>query len=98
MAPGSWIEMGGFTMWGLLALALVAAVLVIERAIAFARASIDTNDFLGQVRRALMVNRSIREAIKICEQQKGAVPSIVKAGLLKYGEPEDAIEKTFENA
>ena len=95
MGLGSWIEMGGFTMWGLLALALVGAALVIERAVAFSRASIDTNEFLGQVRRALMVNRSIREAIKICEQFKGAVPSIVKAGLLKYGEPTDAIEKTF---
>ena len=98
MGLGSWIEMGGFTMWRLLALALVGAALVIERAVAFSRASIDTNEFLGQVRRALMVNRSIREAIKICEQFKGAVPSIVKAGLLKYGEPTDAIEKTFENA
>ena len=98
MALSSWMEMGGFTMWGLLVIALVAAALVIERAIAFSRASIDTNEFLGQVRRALMVNRSIREAIKICEQFKGAVPSIVKAGLLKYGEPEVAIAKTFENA
>ena len=98
MSMQSWMEMGGVTLWGLLALAAVAVVLVIERAIAFSRASIDTNEFLGQVRRALVANRSIREAIKICERFRGAVPSIVKAGLLKYGEPEDAIEKTFQNA
>lgn len=94
----SWMETGGIVMWGLLALALAGLAVVIERLVALSRASIDINDFLGRTRKALVVNRSPREAIKICEQLRGPVPSMVKAGLLKYGEPRDAVESTLQNA
>ena len=93
-----WLETGGVFPWLLLALAVVGLAVAIERTVALSRAAIDINDFLGQVRKALVTNRSPREAIKICEQFRGPAPSIVKAGLLKYGEPRDDVEKTLENA
>jgi biopolymer transport protein ExbB len=40
----------------------------------------------------------VRDAIKICEQYRGPVASIMKAGLVKYGQPKEEIEKTIENA
>jgi biopolymer transport protein ExbB len=40
----------------------------------------------------------VRDAIKICEQYRGPVASIMKAGLLKYGQPKEDVEKTIENA
>jgi biopolymer transport protein ExbB len=93
-----WLETGGVFPWLLLALAAVGLAVAIERTVAVSRAAVDINEFLGGVRRALITNRSPREAIKICEQFRGAAPSIVKAGLLKYGEPRDDVEKTLENA
>jgi biopolymer transport protein ExbB len=94
----SYVKMGGVTLWALLVLAVAGLVVVIERLIAISRAAIDINDFLGRTRKALVTNRSPREAIKICEQFRGPVPSMVKAGLLKYGQSRDDIEMTLQNA
>ena len=94
----NYMRMGGATMWPLLAFSVAALAVSIERFIALRRARINVNEFLAKVRKALVVNRSIREAIKVCEQYRGPVASIMKAGLLKYGQPKDDIEKTIENA
>ncbi|MGD2113474.1 MAG: MotA/TolQ/ExbB proton channel family protein [Acidobacteriota bacterium] len=92
------LEIGGVVMWALLVFSIVALAFAIERAIALRRAKINVNEFLAKIRKALIVNRSVRDAIKICEQYRGPVASIMKAGLLKYGHPKDEIEKTIENA
>lgn len=92
------LEIGGVVMWFLLGFSIVALAFTIERAIALRRAKINVNEFLAKIRKALIVNRSVRDAIKICEQYRGPVASIMKAGLLKYGQPKDEIEKTIENA
>jgi biopolymer transport protein ExbB len=89
---------GGPVMWPLLAFSIVALAFTIERFIALRRARINVNEFLAKIRKALIVNRSIRDAIKICEQYRGPVASIMKAGLLKYGQPKEDVEKTIENA
>ncbi|MEM1206295.1 MAG: MotA/TolQ/ExbB proton channel family protein, partial [Acidobacteriota bacterium] len=52
----------------------------------------------AKLRKALIVNKSLRDAIKICEQYRGPLASIMKAGLLKYGQPKEDIEKTIETA
>lgn len=92
------LEIGGVVMWFLLAFSVVALAFIIERAIALRRAKINVNEFLAKIRKALLVNRSVRDAIKICEQYRGPVASIMKAGLVKYGQPKEDIEKTIENA
>lgn len=89
---------GGPVMWVLLAFSIVALAVIIERFIALRRARINVNEFLAKIRKALLVNRSVREAVKICEQYRGPVASIMKAGLLKYGQPREDVEKTIENA
>jgi len=94
----SYMQQGGPVMWPLLAFSVAAVAVSIERFIALRRARINVNEFLAKVRKALVVNRSIREAIKVCEQYRGPVASIMKAGLLKYGQPKEDIEKTIENA
>jgi biopolymer transport protein ExbB len=85
-------------MWVLLAFSIVALAFIIERFIALRRARINVNEFLAKIRKALIVNHSVRDAIKICEQDRGPVASIMKAGLLKYGQPKEDVEKTIENA
>jgi biopolymer transport protein ExbB len=91
-------QKGGWVMWPLGALSVASAVFIIERFIVLHKAKINVNEFLAKLRKALIVNRSIRDAVKICEQYQGPVASIMKAGLLKHGQPRDDIEKTIENA
>lgn len=85
-------------MYVLLAFSVVALAFAIERFIALRRAKINVNEFLAKIRKSLIVNRSLREAVKVCEQYRGPVASIMKAGLLKYGQPKEDVEKTIENA
>lgn len=85
-------------MYPLAAFSIIGLAYAIERFFALRRAHINVNEFLAKIRKALIVNRSIREAVKVCEQYRGPVASIMKAGLLKYGHPKEDVEKTIENA
>jgi biopolymer transport protein ExbB len=93
-----YMEQGGPVMWPLLAFSVLGLAVAIERFFALRRARVNVNEFLAKVRKALMVNRSLRDAVKICEQYQGPVASVMKAGLLKFGQPKEDIEKTIENA
>ncbi len=85
-------------MYILTAMSVVALAVTIERWWVLHKAKINVNEFLAKLRKALIVNRSLRDAIKICEQYRGPLASIMKAGLLKYGQPKEDIEKTIETA
>ncbi len=89
---------GGWVMYVLAFFSIVAVAIIIERAWVLHSAKIKVNEFLAKLRKALIVNKSLRDAIKICEQYKGPLASIMKAGLLKYGQPREDIEKTIETA
>jgi biopolymer transport protein ExbB len=93
-----YMEQGGPVMWPLLAFSVLGLAVAIERFFALRKARVNVNEFLAKVRKALMVNRSLRDAVKICEQYQGPVASVMKAGLLKFGQPKEDIEKTIENA
>ncbi len=95
-----YMQDGGPVMWPLLACSIVGLAVIVERFWALRKAKIDVNDFLSKIRKALIVNKSVREAVKVCEQEqyRGPVASIMKAALLKYGQPKEDIEKTIENA
>ena len=92
------MEQGGVIMWMLLVFSVIALAIIIERFIALWRAKINVNEFLQKIRKALIVNRSVREAVKVCEQYRGPVASIMKVGLLKHGHPKEEVEKAIENA
>ncbi|MEE8522414.1 MAG: MotA/TolQ/ExbB proton channel family protein, partial [Thermoanaerobaculia bacterium] len=74
-------------MYVLLVMSIVALAVIIERGFVLRKAKINVNEFLAKLRKALIVNKSLRDAIKICEQYRGPLASIMKAGLLKYGQP-----------
>lgn len=93
-----YFRQGGIFMYPLLFFSVLAATVAIERFIVFSKAKINVSDFLTKIRKALLVNRNVKEAIKICEQSKGPVASVMKAGLLRYGHPREDVEKTIENA
>lgn len=89
---------GGPVMWPLLIFSLLGVIFIIERFFALRKAKINVNEFLAKIRKSLIVNRSIQAAIKTCEEYRGPVASILKAGLLKFGEPREDVERTIENA
>jgi len=93
-----YFRQGGLFMYPLLFFSLLALTIIIERSIVFAKAKINVNEFLTKIRKSLLVNRNVKEAIKVCEQYRGPVASVVKAGLLRYGHDREDIEKTIENA
>jgi biopolymer transport protein ExbB len=93
-----YFRQGGLFMYPLLFFSVLALTIIIERTIVFAKAKINVNEFLTKIRKSLLVNRNVKEAIKVCEQYRGPVASVVKAGLLRYGHDREDIEKTIENA
>ncbi len=93
-----YFRQGGIFMYPLLFFSVLAATVAIERFIVFSKAKLNVSEFLTKIRKALLVNRNVKEAIKICEQSKGPVASVMKAGLLRYGHSREDIEKTIENA
>lgn len=94
----TYFQQGGITMWPLLLFSILTVAFIVERWLALRRAQINVNDFLSKVRKALLVNRDVRAAVKVCEEFKGPVASVVKAGLLRYGHPKEDIEKSIESA
>jgi len=92
------MEKGGPVMWPILIFSIIGFAFIFERFFALRKAKINVNEFLAKIRKALMVNRSVRDAVKICEQYQGPVASVMKAGLLKYGQPKEDVEKSIENA
>jgi biopolymer transport protein ExbB len=85
-------------MYPLLITSVVGMVFIIERYFALRKAKTNVNEFLAKIRKSLIVNRSVKQATKVCEDYSGPVASIMKAGLLKFGHPKDEVEKTIENA
>ncbi len=93
-----YFRQGGIFMYPLLFFSVLAATVATERFIVFSKAKLNVSEFLTKIRKALLVNRNVKEAIKICEQSKGPVASVMKAGLLRYGHAREDVEKTIENA
>ena len=94
----TYYRQGGVCMHPLLFFSVLALAVIIERFIVYHKAKINVNEFLTRIRRALLVNRNVKEAVKVCEQHRGPVASVMKAGLLRYGHSREDIEKTVENA
>ncbi|MBN1878829.1 MotA/TolQ/ExbB proton channel family protein [bacterium] len=82
---------GGPMMWPLLAVSIIVIGMVIERIFHYYKVSINTPEFLKKIRTLLEAKR-IKEAITLCENYKGPIASIMKAGLLKTGKSREEIE------
>jgi biopolymer transport protein ExbB len=91
-------ERGGITMWPLGLAAVLGLTFIIERLWVLRRSKIKTDEFLTKIRAALLKKRSVKQAVSICEEYRGPIAAIMKAGLLKYGTSEEEIEKNIEIA
>lgn len=85
------IYKGGFVIPIGITLMLVMFTFTVERGLTISRASGkgNTDVFVKKVRN-LLSSGDIDQAAKTCDQQKGSVGNVIKAGLRKYREMQDA--------
>jgi biopolymer transport protein ExbB len=81
-AMGYMIE-GGFFMWPILILGIVAFGVIIERYRSLKMLTTDTSALRDEVQRLLQADR-VEEALKKCDAEQGPVPAILSAGLRKF--------------
>lgn len=89
-----------FGEWNLIlfiigACSILAFTVFIERFLHLRRAEIDTNRFIINMRKSIN-DGNIVEAVQVCENTKGPIASIVKAGLAKHDKSRDKIENAME--
>lgn len=92
-----YIRDGGPLMYPLVAASIIALGYTIERWWALHKAKINTAEFTGKLRTVLL-KKDVKGAVRLCENYRGPIASILKAGLLKYGSPKEEIEQTIETA
>lgn len=91
------IRNGGILMWPIVACSIIALGITVERLITLRRASIDTRQFMDDMRTVLRQNR-IQEAIEICDETDAPVARIVKSGILKHNRSKEDIREAIEDA
>lgn len=88
--PGNYLGIvykGGFIVPILIALLMMVLTFGIERALTInrARGNGSIKNFIQKIR-ALLSSNNLGQALAVCDEQKGSVANVVKAGLTKYGE------------
>jgi biopolymer transport protein ExbB len=81
---GTWtfVNQGGFAMWALIVLSIIAVAIVIERLLFLASQHGDTKELLRQIGSRIAMD-DVNGAIKVCKQEKGMLPRILEFGLLR---------------
>jgi biopolymer transport protein ExbB len=101
---------GGYIVPILMTCVLVLFIFIIERAITLSRAKGKgrLNSFVSNLQ-GLLASDKIEEAMDACDQQKGSLANVMKAGLVRYRDLQKdkdlekdqkilSIQKTFEEA
>lgn len=91
------ISKGGILMYPIIATSIVALAIVIERFLSLRRASINTRDFMQEMRSILRQNR-IQDAIEMCDNTAGPIARIMKAGILKRNRSKEDIREAIQDA
>ncbi len=88
---------GGPVMYPMLILLIWGIATIIWKIISLRYAKINLKEFPDKVV-PLVENKKYNDAIKLCEETKGPVASILHLGLLKVDKGIEAVEKAIENA
>ncbi len=91
------IQKGGPMMYLIILCSILAVGIVIERLYHLGRARIDTQKFMDGIMEVLKRNNII-EAIELCNNIKGPIAHIVKAGILKHDRSRPEIKEAIEEA
>jgi biopolymer transport protein ExbB len=88
---------GGGFMWPILAAFVVGLAVSLERFYTLSRASVNTRQFLQQIKEALKQGGAAK-ATEVCANTRGPVASIFHAGLLRIDRGIEHVEKAIMNA
>lgn len=88
---------GGNFMWGLLAAAIVALAIILERAFTLAKARTNTRRLIGNVITTLR-SEGVSEAAQVCERTRGPIAAILHSGLMRAERGPEAVEKAIETS
>lgn len=88
---------GGPFMWPILILFIVGLALCVERLVTLSRASINTRQFMIDIKTALN-QKGFEAAMELSSETKGPVASLLYAGLLKAKRGVQAVEKAIGSA
>ena len=88
---------GGNFMWGLLAAAILALAVILERAYTLAKARTNTRRLIGNVITTLRSD-GVNEAAQVCERTRGPIAAILHSGLLRAERGPEAVEKAIETS
>lgn len=91
------IQRGGPVMYPIILCSIIAFAVILERLYYLRRVKIDVTAFMNNIEGVLKHNK-IAEAVKICEDTKGPVAAIVKAGILKHDRPRQEMREAIEDA
>ena len=93
----TFIMLGGPLMWLIILLGTVALAVFLERIFHLHRARIKATDFLKGIANILQ-RRNIAEALTICEETPGPVPSITRAAIQQYRAGPQAVSQAIDQA
>ena len=84
-------------MWPILLCSVFALAIILEKFWYLHKISIDTQEFLKRILDK-MKHHDTKEALSICDNTKGPIANILKAGILKYDRPRPQIIEAIEDA
>ncbi len=88
---------GGPVMWPIFLCSVFALAIILEKFWYLHKISIDTQEFLKRILDK-MKHHDTKEALSICDNTKGPIANILKAGILKYDRPRPQIIEAIEDA
>ena len=91
------IQQGGYTLYPLFILSIIAMLIFIERALFLHKGQIHSLDFLAGIKNLINKKRLV-EALTLCEETPGPLARVVKSALLQYGTSDARIHSAIESA
>ena len=86
---------GGIMMYPLFLASVLALAIIINKLYVLSRARTNERELTAKIKQLLNQKR-VEQAVALCENAKGPVASILKAGLNQYGKTQKAMEDAFE--
>lgn len=84
-------------IWPLLIISILGFIFFIERTLYLHKGQIGAAPFLEGIKN-LLRKRRLLEALTVCEETPGPLPSVVKAALLNYGQSPERMRAAVEEA
>jgi biopolymer transport protein ExbB len=86
---------GGIMMYPLFLASVLALAIIINKFQVLSRARTNERELMDRIK-GLVNQKRVEQAAAVCNNSKGPVASILKAGLTEYGKGQKAIEDAFE--